>query len=366
MLMCAGAVALTGIPGRHDPMRLETDALAYIDRSLPLYKDTRQLEGSIGGLSVLQAWVTAPEGRVLDPEILRGLEAYASALESDPRVGSVAGPTTLLRWSSYMTGQGDRLPEDPAAWPSLAAQLDALLLEEPEARGFVDIASLSHARLAVVHQGEAFRGVEEIKAFAAEAWARVSARQPALAACRLRVVGDGLVSARIAEHLVPTLTESFAITAVIIFLAFLVIFRSGAARLMAMIPSVFAILVMFLVMRLTSIPLNIATILIASTVLGASENDQIHFFYHYQERRPGGSVEQALRHALRIAGRGIMFATLINCGGFLALSLSGLPPMRQFGIMSASAFLLSMLASLLALPAALWIFSGQRPDDQAA
>ena len=56
---------------------------------------------------------------------------------------------------------------------------------------------------------------------------------------------------------------------------------------MAMIPSLFAILVMFGVMRLTGMRLNVATILIASTVLGTSENDQIHFFYHFLEGRAG-------------------------------------------------------------------------------
>ena len=177
---------------------------------------------------------------------------------------------------------------------------------------------------------------------------------------------QGLLQAKIGEYLVPTLTESFALTVVIIFAAFLVVFRSGAARLLAMIPSLFAILVMFLVMRLTDIPLNVATILIASAVLGASENDQIHFFYHFQEERRGATTEQALRHALFVAGRAILFATLINAGGFLALALSGLPPMRQFGIVSASAFVLSMLASLTILPSALWLVYRERPDASAA
>jgi predicted RND superfamily exporter protein len=94
---------------------------------------------------------------------------------------------------------------------------------------------------------------------------------------------------------------------------------------MTMIPSLFAILSVFLVMRLTGIPLNIATILIGSTVLGATENDQIHFFYHYHEGRASGSTAAALRHALLIAGRPILFATLINASGFLALALSDLP-----------------------------------------
>src|SRR4029078_12853714 len=141
-----------------------------------------------------------------------------------------------------------------------------------------------------------------------------------------RIVGKGPLQAKIAYSLVPTLTESFVLTVGIIFLAFLLIFRNGPARLMAMIPSIFAILMMFGIMRLCGVALNVATILIASTVLGTSENDQIHFFYHFQEGRKDGSTEQALRHTLLIAGKAIFFATLINAGGFVAFAMAELPP----------------------------------------
>jgi predicted RND superfamily exporter protein len=60
---------------------------------------------------------------------------------------------------------------------------------------------------------------------------------------------------------------------------------------------------------------------------------------------------------MMVAGRPIVFATLINASGFLALALSDLPPMRQFGTVSASAFVLALLADFTALPAALWILS---------
>jgi predicted RND superfamily exporter protein len=362
--MVAGAIALAGVPGRITPMKLETDALAYIDPSLPLARDMRRFESSISGLSSVQVWVTTPTGEALRPDLLRGYEVFARRVEDDPRVGSVSGPTTLLRWMEYVTRGSDRLPDDAGAWARLSERLDTLLLENPESRGYVDVGTLSNVRLEVIYRGEDFRDVTALREFLRERWAQAAGVEPGLAACRLRVVGRGLLQARIAEHLVPTLTESFAITAVLIFAAFLVVFRSAAARLMAMIPSVFAILVMFLVMRLTGISLNVATILIASTVLGASENDQIHFFYHLQEARRPGRLEAAMHHALRIAGRGILFATLINAGGFLALALSRLPPMRQFGIMASSAFVLSMLASLVSLPAALWVFSGDDARDR--
>jgi predicted RND superfamily exporter protein len=58
-----------------------------------------------------------------------------------------------------------------------------------------------------------------------------------------------------------------------------------------------------------------------------------------------------------VAGRPILFATLINTSGFLALTFSDLPPMREFGIVAGSAFVLALLADFTALPAALWILS---------
>jgi hypothetical protein len=118
-------------------------------------------------------------------------------------------------------------------------------------------------------------------------------------------------------------------------------------------------------MRLTGIPLNVATILIATTVLGTTENDQVHFFHHDQEaKKDGASAEKSMLHTFHISGHAIIYATLINASGFLALAFSNLPPMRQFGIVSAIAFGFSMLADFTALPAALWVFLRQRPDSK--
>lgn len=353
-VMAAGGVALSG-------MRLETDALDYLDRDLPLRRDTLRFEAAAGGLTVVEAWVRTGEGGILDPEVLRGIERFAVGLEAEPSVAAVAGPTTLLRWMRYAGGGGDRLPADAGAWPRLAGDLEQLLLTEPAIRGFVDVGSLAQARVTVRARADGWEGIEALRSAIDRRWSEAVREVPGLASAGVRVVGDGVLQAKISRFLVPTLVESFVLTAAIIFVAFLAVFRSGPARLLAMIPSIFAILAMFLVMRGTSIPLNVATILIASTVLGASENDQIHFFYHFQERRRNGTCAQALRHALLVAGRPVAFATLINAGGFLALAISDLPPMRQFGVMSSSAFVLGMLADFTALPAALWLVFRERP-----
>jgi predicted RND superfamily exporter protein len=354
LIMLCGAIALFGIRGRIAPLRLETDALTYVDPQVSVAADTRRF-GEVAGLAVIELWLQTPSGEALAPEFLHALERLTERLEADPRITAVDGPTSVLRWTRYISNGTDRLPDEPSAWPKLAADLEQILLTEKGARDFVDVASLANVRLSVRGRDSAFGSTGAMREYVERVFEDAARTDPGLRGIRGRTVGEGVLSEHTTQQLVPTLVESFALTAGVIFCAFLLVFRSPAARLMAMIPSVFAILGAFLVMRSMAIPLNIATILIGSTVLGATENDQVHFFYHFQEGRSSGSTSGALRHALTTAGRPIMFATLINAAGFLALSFSNLPPMRQFGIVSASAFFLALLADFTALPGALWI-----------
>jgi uncharacterized protein len=360
LLMLCGAAALFGIPGRLAPLALETDALTYVNPHERVAQDTRRFEQS-NGLDVVDLWLQTPPGHALDPEFLRAVELLTRRLEEHPGVNAVDGPTSVLRWARYIESGNDRLPTAAADWPKLAADLEQILLTEPGARSYVDVANLASVRLTIRGRGELFGPAGAMRAFVEHTWSAAQSQDPALANVSGRLAGKGALSGEITERLLPTLTQSFVLTASVIFLAFLVVFRSPTALLITMIPSLFAILSVFLVMRAASIPLNIATILIGSTILGATENDQVHFFYHFREVRAGSSKAASLCPSLLVAGRPIVFATLINASGFLALALSDLPPMRQFGVVSASAFVLALLADFTALPAALWILSRDQP-----
>jgi predicted RND superfamily exporter protein len=357
----AGAVALFGIPGRLEPMQVGLDVLEYVDPASPIHRDISFFRQRVGGLALARVWVKTAPGAITSPEVLRGLELFASEIEQISGVTSVVGPTTFLRLRRYAAGQGDALPRDPAAFAAITGDFEQLLLAEPELRAFVDVATLGNAQLTVVFDRDDGPGFAALSSALASAWAAASAEEPALRRAEFRVVGEALLTSKVGASLVPTLAESFALTAALIFSTFLVIFRSPAARLMAMIPSVFAILATFLLMRLGGGSLNVATILIATTVLGTTENDQIHFFHHLHEGEGPRGFGGALRHTLAVSGRAILFATLINAAGFLALALSSFPPLRQFGIVTAGAFLLAMLADFTALPAALWMIRRERP-----
>jgi uncharacterized protein len=366
VLGAAGAVALFGLPGVISPLRIQTDPVEYMEPTNQLYLDTKRLGKMIPGLSVSQVWLKGELASVSEPAVLDALDRFQADLEKAPDVGAVIGPTTILRLVRYISGEEKEWPTDAAGLDALATDLEGFMKMEPMLQRFVQPHELAQTQYTVLSRVVEHEGFVELSGEIQDRWKAAVERDPALKVFELKIVGLNPLNAKMAQSLVPTLVESFQITVVIIFLAFLVVFRNGTARVLAMIPSLFAILVMFGVMRLFDVPLNVATILIASTILGTSENDQIHFFYHFQEsRQDGGSVEQALRHTFVVAGRAIFFATLINAGGFLAFALAELPAMRQFGTLAALAFVLSMIADFFALPAALWILLKAKPDNLA-
>jgi uncharacterized protein len=363
LVLCfVGGVTLFGLPGVIKPMHMQTNPIEYINHKSDLYKYTKQFEKLTAGLAITEVWLKGKIGSVSTPEVMRGLNQFEQALDRDSHIGAVTGLPTILRLMRYIGGKGDQLPDDLEEMEKVTDNLEALLPREPMLQGFVEKTNMAQTHVMVVTKTLDYEGYQEIDALIKKHWQQTAARNPALKGFELRNVGLAPLTAKISHHLVPTLVESFALTVAIIFGTFLLIFRNGAARLMAMIPSLFAILVMFAFMRLFGMSLNVATIIIASTVLGATENDQIHFFYHFLEGRKNGTTEEGLRHTLHVAGRAIFFATLINAGGFMAFALAELPPIRQFGILSALAFVLSMLADFTALPAALWMVFREKPD----
>jgi uncharacterized protein len=360
-ISAAGLVALFGIPGRVPPMRLGVDSLDYVDPNLDIYKDMVFFRDHVSGLNAVRVWVKTPPGAVVEPEVLRGLDRLTTAVEALPEVSSVVGPTTFLRMRRALAGQSEELPQDASSFARLASDVEQLLLSQPELRGFIDVGTLSNAQLTVLLARGTEADYQALTRDLERAWKGTVGADPAFQGASMQVVGESILQAKVGASLVPTLTESFSLTAVLIFAAFLVVFRSASARLMAMIPSVFAILGTFLGMRLLGGSLNVATILIATTVLGTTENDQIHFFYHLHEGEGAGGLDGAMRHALRVSGRAILFATLINAAGFLGLAFSRFPPLRQFGLVTSAAFILAMVADFTALLGSLWLVRRERP-----
>ncbi|HEY4222018.1 MAG TPA: MMPL family transporter, partial [Myxococcota bacterium] len=363
---CAFGVALLfGIPGVVKSTSVDVDPLSNVDPDSDVYRDMAWFRSHVMNLNVAHVWIHLPHATATDAEVLRAIDGLQSAIEKTPGVTGVSGPTTLLRMRSYLAGHGEALPTDAASFARATQDLEQLLLSETALRTFIDVDGLADLQLTVLFRDGDSAGYAAMAQSVSQAFTAAVASSPALAGATERVVGQALLQVKVGATLVPTLAESFLLTAALIFVVFLFLFKSGIERLLAMIPSLFALLVAFTGMRLFGGTLNVATIIIATMVLGTTENDQIHFFHHMHER-DGEPLELRLRHALRVSGRAIVFATLINATGFFGLAVSRFPPLHEFGLMTSSAFVLALIADFTALPAALWIASRAKPGARSA
>ena len=238
--------SLAPMPRAHRPGRVHRPPL----RALP--RHPRALAAHPGPLGHERLAARAGRHRS-EPEVLTGLHRFQQALEADPDVGAAVGPTTILRLIRYLGGEGDAWPEDPpeAGGRSPPTSRRSLPLEPMLAA----LRAAPRPRRGAGDGHLARRGVRGVRA-PRRGHPSATGRTTAARAPRARALLDahgrpGAALTRTSpQTLVPTLVESFVLTVAIIFAAFLLVFRSGTARLMAMIPSIFAILVMFLVMRL--------------------------------------------------------------------------------------------------------------------
>ena len=79
----------------------------------------------------------------------------------------------------------------------------------------------------------------------------------------------------------------------------------------------------------------------------------------YRQEGYHNARERTARH--QSGGKQAAFAQ-VGVFGFLAFAFSTLPPIRQFGMLSSVAFVLSMIADFTALPASLWLLYRSKPD----
>ena len=216
VLMLCGAAALFGIPRVLAPLALEMDVLTYVNPTERVAQDTRHFEES-NGLDVVELWLHTPAGHALDPDFLQALEQLTRRLESDPRITAVDGPTSVLRWARYVETGSDQLPTlgrrvAEAGLGPRADHADRTRRAQIRRGGESRRCTNQHPR-----PRQALRPGRRAARVRRTSVDQAQADEPALRGVRGRVVGQGVLGAEITQRLLPTLTESFALTASVIF-----------------------------------------------------------------------------------------------------------------------------------------------------
>ncbi|MFO1066341.1 MAG: MMPL family transporter [Pirellulales bacterium] len=130
--------------------------------------------------------------------------------------------------------------------------------------------------------------------------------------------------------------------------------RSFRAGLVAMIPNVLPVVVIFGAMGWMDVPIDIGSMMTASIALGVAVDDTIHFLSWYRDDIDRiGNRHDAIIASYQKCGTPTLQAALISGLGLSVFALSTFTPTQRFGWLMLSILVAGVVSELIMLPALL-------------
>ena len=139
-------------------------------------------------------------------------------------------------------------------------------------------------------------------------------------------------------------------------LVFLIGFRRPAAALLPLAKLGVCLTIVFGVMGWLGVPVHLTTAVLPVILIAVGMTGEVHIFRRYaalEGERPEAGRAELARVTLEQVERPVLQAAAIAAVGFLSFSLSGLVPVRAFGLLAALGVALCLLWSLTVTPAVL-------------
>ena len=132
---------------------------------------------------------------------------------------------------------------------------------------------------------------------------------------------------------------------------FLVLFRSVTLSAIGILPNLLGAAVVLGSMGWAKIPLDMMTITIAAITIGIAVDNGIHYIYRFREEfELTGDYVKTLHICHANIGKAVFYTTMTIILGFSILVFSNFIPTIYFGVLTAAAMSIALLAALTVLP----------------
>jgi predicted RND superfamily exporter protein len=143
----------------------------------------------------------------------------------------------------------------------------------------------------------------------------------------------------------------------IIFIMFLILFRSIYLSIIGIIPNLLAASVVLGGMGLFSIPLDIMTITVAAISVGMAVDNTIHYIHRFKkEFSLTNNYKTSMQNSHKTIGRAMFYTSTTIILGFLVFATSNFNPSVYFGIFVSLAMVMALLGALTLLPQLILLF----------
>jgi hypothetical protein len=333
-------------------VQAESDLLKFFNESHPLTQSTRLIEDRLVGITALEIVVDGP-GRDAFKDVgrLRQLKSVQDWVETLPEVDRTLSMMDIVEEMNWAFSGEEAAVR---ALPDSNNMLSQLLLIY-DGRDLQELVNHEFQRTRILLNVNV-HGANEIQAVIEKIEAHLATVEaPGIS---WQIGGAGRLFADQEDLLVEGQLNSFMGAFGQIFLIMLILWRSMPAAVISMLPNLAPLFVIFAVMGSAGIYLDMATVLIASVMLGITVDDTIHFFHNYRERRHKGFSEvYSLARSFQASGRAVVAISLLLVAQFMLLTGSSFQPTSHFGMLIAVGLLAGQFLELILLPALIVLWS---------
>jgi predicted RND superfamily exporter protein len=161
------------------------------------------------------------------------------------------------------------------------------------------------------------------------------------------------------QSLFDSQISTLGVVVLILFVMFLILFKSLRIAIIALIVNIVPVGVIFGFMGWMKIPLDMMTITIAAISIGIAVDNTIHYIHRFKLElvKNNNDLKQTMFNTHKSIGVAMFYTSLIIMVGFSVLVLSNFIPTIYFGLLTLIAMFMAILSDLLLLPVLLLLFS---------
>ncbi len=325
-------------------LKVDSNMINFFPRNHPTHIAAELINRKFGGSEHLSVMV---EGDIRNPDVLRQMDAFSTELESMPDVGDVTSLATVIKAMSRALNDPDeagynRIPDTREA-VSQYLELYNMSGDPEDFEKIVDF-NYEHAQIMIRIKNSDASAIKAVVARAED----LASRYPSIRFAG----GQSMITAELIDIVVRGQMISLFLAIIVIALMVMLMFRSPTAGLLATVPLLVAIILLFGLMGYLGIRLDIVTAILSSIMIGVGVDYTIHFLWRYQqERKRGLDYREAVVHTLVTTGRGITFNALSVMIGFAALLVSMFPPLKFFGFLVVVSIFACAVGAMVLVPA---------------
>jgi len=166
-----------------------------------------------------------------------------------------------------------------------------------------------------------------------------------------RLTGDSVLTLSATNAMIEGQLKSIALLLVIIIIIISMMFLDWKVGIIASLPNIFPVVILFGVMGYADIPLNIGTTMAAAIAIGIAVDDTMHFMLRYNNvLKSKRSKYAAMYETIHSEALPVFATSLALISGFLVFALSEFEPVAQFGFLSALVIFAALIADFVITP----------------